>query len=90
MLDITNNMRGTLIFDKRTTIGILDLRSLGYYKIFTFSYVMMLRFVTTSLNLEDSNYYKHAQCILIFYFCYVWWCGGKCIYIIVSYIFSYE
>ena len=32
-LDITNNMRETLIFDKKTTIGILDLRSLGYYKI---------------------------------------------------------
>ena len=33
MLDITNNVRGTLIFGKKTTIGILDLRSLGYYKI---------------------------------------------------------
>ena len=33
MLDITNNMRETLIFDKKTMIGILDLRSLGYYKI---------------------------------------------------------
>ena len=33
MLDITNNMRETLIFDKKTTIGILDLRSLVYYKI---------------------------------------------------------
>ena len=33
MLDITNNMRETLIFDRKTTIGILDLRSLGYYKI---------------------------------------------------------
>ena len=32
-LDITNNMRETLIFDRKTTIGILDLRSLGYYKI---------------------------------------------------------
>ena len=32
-LDITNNMRETIIFDKKTTIGILDLRSLGYYKI---------------------------------------------------------
>ena len=32
MLDITNNMREILIFD-RTTIGILDLRSLAYYKI---------------------------------------------------------
>ena len=31
--DITNNVRETLIFDKKTTIGILDLRSLGYYKI---------------------------------------------------------
>ena len=32
-LDITNNTRETIIFDKKTTIGILDLRSLGYYKI---------------------------------------------------------
>ena len=28
-----NNMREILIFDRKTTIGILDLRSLGYYKI---------------------------------------------------------
>ena len=33
MLDTTNNMREILIFDRKTTIGILDLRSLGYYKI---------------------------------------------------------
>ena len=33
MLDITNITREMVIFDKRTTIGILDLRSLGYYKI---------------------------------------------------------
>ena len=33
MLDITNNMRETLIFDRKTMIGILNLRSLGYYKI---------------------------------------------------------
>ena len=26
-------MRETLIFDRKTMIGILDLRSLGYYKI---------------------------------------------------------
>ena len=32
-LDITNNTRVTVIFDKKTSIGILDLRSLGYYKI---------------------------------------------------------
>ena len=32
-LDIMNNMRETIIFDKKTSIGILDLRSLGYYKI---------------------------------------------------------
>ena len=32
-LDITNNSRKTIIFDKKTSIGILDLRSLGYYKI---------------------------------------------------------
>ena len=33
MLDIKNNTRETLIFDRKITIGILDLRSLGYYKI---------------------------------------------------------
>ena len=32
-LVITNNTRETLIFDKKTSIGVLDLRSLGYYKI---------------------------------------------------------
>ena len=32
-LDITNNTRETVIFDKKTSIGILDLRSLGCYKI---------------------------------------------------------
>ena len=29
MLDMTNNTRETVIFDKKTSIGILDLRSLG-------------------------------------------------------------
>ena len=33
MLDITNNSKEIIIFDKKTSIGILDLRSLGYYKI---------------------------------------------------------
>ena len=33
MLDITNNMREIIIFDEKTSIGILDLRSLGYYKV---------------------------------------------------------
>ena len=32
-MDITNNTRETIIFDRKTSIGILDLRSLGYYKI---------------------------------------------------------
>ena len=32
-LDITNNTKETIIFDKKTSIGLLDLRSLGYYKI---------------------------------------------------------
>ena len=32
-LDITNNTWEILIFDRKTMIGILDLRSLGYYKI---------------------------------------------------------
>ena len=33
MLDITDNTRETIIFDKKMSIGILDLTSLGYYKI---------------------------------------------------------
>ena len=33
MLDITNNTREIIIFDKKTSIGILYLISLGYYKI---------------------------------------------------------
>ena len=33
MLDITNNSREILLFDRKTMIGVLDLRSLGYYKI---------------------------------------------------------
>ena len=33
MLDITKNTREILIFDRKTMIGILDLRSLGHYKI---------------------------------------------------------
>ena len=32
-LDVMSNTRETIIFDKETSIGILDLRSLGYYKI---------------------------------------------------------
>ena len=32
VLDITNNMREPLIFERKTMIGILDLRPLGYYK----------------------------------------------------------
>ena len=32
-LDVTNNTRETIIFERKTSIGILDLRSLGYYKI---------------------------------------------------------
>ena len=32
-LDITNNIREIIIFDKKMSIGKLDLRSLGYYKI---------------------------------------------------------
>ena len=33
MLDIMNNMGEIIIFDKKTSIGILDLRSLGYHKV---------------------------------------------------------
>ena len=32
-LKITNNTSETMIFDRSNMIGILDLRSLGYYKI---------------------------------------------------------
>ena len=32
-LNITNNTHKTVTFDKTEMIGILDLRSLGYYKI---------------------------------------------------------
>ena len=32
-LDITHNTRETIIFDKKMSIGLLDLRLLGYYKI---------------------------------------------------------
>ena len=32
-LDIMNNTREIIIFDKMKSIGILDLRSLGYYKV---------------------------------------------------------
>ena len=32
-LDITNNTREIIIFHKKTSIGILDLRSLGYHKV---------------------------------------------------------
>ena len=32
-LDVTNNTREMIIFDKKMSVGILDLRSLGYYKI---------------------------------------------------------
>ena len=33
MLDITNSGLDTIIFDPEEVLGILDLRSLGYYKI---------------------------------------------------------
>ena len=32
-LDVVNNKQETLIFDPNQVLGILDLRSLGYYKI---------------------------------------------------------
>ena len=32
-LDIVNNTQETVIFDPNQILGILDLRSLGYYKI---------------------------------------------------------
>ena len=33
ILDIVNNGKGTMIFRPEEMIGIIDLRSLGYYKI---------------------------------------------------------
>ena len=50
MLDITNNTRETVIFDKKMSIGILDLRSLGYYKI-------KQRILQQNLN----NYYQFKE-----------------------------
>ena len=35
MLDLTNTGLGTIIFDPEEVLEILDLRSLGYYKIKT-------------------------------------------------------
>ena len=32
-LDVTNNTQDTVIFEPKQMLGILDLRSLGYYKI---------------------------------------------------------
>ena len=32
-LDVTNNTQETVIFETKLMLGILDLRSLGYYKI---------------------------------------------------------
>ena len=32
-LDVTNNTHETVIFEPKQMLGILDLRSLGYYKI---------------------------------------------------------
>ena len=32
-LDVTNNTQETVIFEPKQVLGILDLRSLGYYKI---------------------------------------------------------
>ena len=32
-LDVTNNTQQTVIFEPKQMLGILDLRSLGYYKI---------------------------------------------------------
>ena len=32
-LDVTNNTQETVIFEPKQMLGILDLRSLGYYKI---------------------------------------------------------
>ena len=32
-LDVTNNMQETVVFEPKQMLGILDLRSVGYYKI---------------------------------------------------------
>ena len=52
MLDITNNMRKTLIFDRKTAIGILDLRSLGYYKI---KQGVLQQHINKYYHFEESN-----------------------------------
>ena len=52
MLDIMNNTRETLIFDKKTIIGVLDLRSLGYYK---------TKQVVLQQNLNKYYYFEEAD-----------------------------
>ena len=51
-LDITNNTRDTIIFDKKMSIGILDLRSLGYYKI---KQGVLQQNLTKYYQFEDAN-----------------------------------
>ena len=51
-LDITNNTRETLIFDKKTMIGILDLISLGYY---------MIKQGVLQQNLNKYYYFEEAN-----------------------------
>ena len=51
-LDITNNTKEIIIFDKKTSIGILDLRSLGYYKI---KQGVLQQNLNTYYQFEDAN-----------------------------------
>ena len=51
-LDITNNTTETIIFDKKMSIGILDLRSLGYYKI---KQGVLQQNLTKYYQFEDAN-----------------------------------
>ena len=51
-LDITNNTKETIIFDKKTSIGILDLRLLGYYKI---KQVVLQQNLNKYYQFEDAN-----------------------------------
>ena len=49
-LDITNNGQDTIIFKPEETLGILDLRSLGYYKVIQGIYCNKIQANTTDLK----------------------------------------
>ena len=56
-LDVTNNTPQTVIFDPKEMIGILDLRSLGYYKIKkgVLPYLTMVSMIFSPNNLQHTT-----------------------------------